>query len=100
MALTRACFFSFAFFFLSACLNLVEAASGDYFTHPPPEDSSNELSQNQIYQVGDLLQIEWQTSMKDYALLLWQDGPNLDQSGGLFRKSLVHISIHVLTHET
>ena len=90
MALTRAYFYSFALFSLCLCLDLAQAASGDFFTHPPPEDTTNSLSDNQVYKVGDLLQIEWETSMKDFALLLWQDGPSLDNNGGLFRTSPVH----------
>ena len=68
-----------------------QLGGGSYFTTPPPQGSSDVDSDNKVYHVGEKLQVQWQTNLENFALLLWQAN-TVQSPATLFGASPSHVS--------
>lgn len=60
-----------------ACLFLFfhafAAAEGGTFNNPPPMQSNRDYTNNQVYKLGEMVQLRWWTDIKRFDILLWQN---------------------------
>jgi hypothetical protein len=50
---------------------------------PPPSGQTGDFEDNQEYEVGDVIDVQWESDLELMDVWLWQDYPPLDN--GLFR---------------
>lgn len=60
----------------SQCRHAVAQSSSNYFIQPPPmmSGTAGDYSQDTVYNVGDVLNLEFDTSYDAVDIRLWQDG--------------------------
>jgi hypothetical protein len=62
---------------------LISVRSESVFVQPPPSGQTGDFEDNQEYEVGDVIDVQWESDLELMDVWLWQDYPPLDN--GLFR---------------
>lgn len=54
-------------------LHAFVAAEGGKFHNPPPMQNNHNYGANEVYELGEMVQLRWSTDIKHFDILLWQN---------------------------